>query len=64
VIHGVISGTNPVHASVFWSSMISSKVVAAAVEPCCKRAMDCENAARRASRYAVWNSGASTTVEE
>src|SRR5450432_2870289 len=46
-----------VDAGVFWSSMILSKVVAAAVEPCCKRAMDCENAARRASRYAVWNSG-------
>jgi hypothetical protein len=43
-----------VEAGEFWSSMIFIKVVAAADEPCWRRAIDCPNAARRASRYAVW----------
>jgi len=37
-------------AGEFGSSMIFMSVVAAALDPCCSRAIDCEKAARRASR--------------
>src|ERR1700687_1343048 len=41
---------NRVEAGAFWSTIIFSRVETAALEACCKRAIDCPNASRRAWR--------------
>ena len=46
-----------VPAGAFVSNMIFNRVVTAAPAPSCSRASDCQNAVRRASRYAASNSG-------
>jgi hypothetical protein len=46
-----------VAGGVLASTMSFPRVAAAAPDICCRRAIDCEKAARRAFRYAASNSG-------